>query len=185
MRKIHSVLVVDDETVVRAALRRTIEAWGLEVVVAGSVAEAQQVLSRHAVDLVLTDVRLPDGTGVAVAKLALHARPAPLVIAMSGAASREEAFELGQHGVAVYVDKPVDAEQLRRAFDDARRHVPDLGVLVPAAVGHMSVRRTIQTVRDNMLAQAVSLSEGNATHAGRILRITRQAVKRYQKNKND
>ena len=59
-----SVLIVDDERDIRELLVLTLGRMGLRTDTAASVAEARAQLARGAYDLCLTDMRLPDGTGL-------------------------------------------------------------------------------------------------------------------------
>ncbi|MGH9525531.1 MAG: response regulator, partial [Terriglobales bacterium] len=58
------ILIVDDENLVRWSLRRKCEEWGYAASAAASQAEAAALLKSDPPDLVLLDVRLPDGNGV-------------------------------------------------------------------------------------------------------------------------
>lgn len=84
-----SVLVVEDEAAVRRMLRAALEAKGLEVLEAGNGREALEQLSRHHVDLLLTDWNMPEMCGrELLAKLRGSADRSMLpVIVVSGAAT--------------------------------------------------------------------------------------------------
>jgi two-component system response regulator PilR (NtrC family) len=58
------VLVVDDEDAMRAVLESRLGAWGLEVVSAPNLAAAERALEKFRPALVVSDVKLPDGSGV-------------------------------------------------------------------------------------------------------------------------
>jgi len=98
-------LVVDDDDALRRSLVRFLRGMHTEVSEARTLEEALRLLARGP-DLVMTDVRLPDGSGCAVAEMASRLTPQPLVVAMSGLASASEAFSLAQWGVRVYLAKP-------------------------------------------------------------------------------
>ncbi|MGB1141134.1 MAG: response regulator, partial [Halioglobus sp.] len=66
----HKILVVEDETVIRTALRRLLERNGYEISEAGSVLEAQKEHSLDEFDLVISDLRLPGAPGTDLIKLA-------------------------------------------------------------------------------------------------------------------
>jgi two-component system NtrC family response regulator len=59
-----NILVVDDEPDIRRALRRLLERKGWEVVEAGAVAEALQVVGKGGVDAVICDIMMPGGSGL-------------------------------------------------------------------------------------------------------------------------
>ena len=58
------ILIVDDEKNIRRTLRMVLEGEGYTVHEAGSIAEAEQVLARESVDLILLDVKLGDDNGL-------------------------------------------------------------------------------------------------------------------------
>lgn len=105
-------LVVEDDQILRRALVRALRAWGVETHEACDVKSAHKLL-RLEPDLVVTDVRLPDGTGHEVARRAARLHTAPFIVAMSGEASPEEAFALARASVQVYLEKPFTVEELQ------------------------------------------------------------------------
>lgn len=105
-------LVLEDDDPLRRTLARLLRSWNTEVVEAKTVAEATRLLATHRPELVITDVRLPDGTGAALAEAAAGCSPRPLVVAMSGLASAGEAFALAQCGVRIYLTKPFAPQEL-------------------------------------------------------------------------
>jgi CheY-like chemotaxis protein len=59
-----NILVIDDEPDIRRALRRLLERKGWEVVEAGAVAEALEVVAKGGVDAVICDIMMPGGSGI-------------------------------------------------------------------------------------------------------------------------
>jgi DNA-binding NarL/FixJ family response regulator len=110
-------LVVDDDDALRRSLVRFLRGMRTEVSEARTLEEALRLLARGP-DLVMTDVRLPDGSGCAVAEMASRLNPQPLVVAMSGLASASEAFALAQWGVRVYLTKPFAPSELMESVCD-------------------------------------------------------------------
>lgn len=78
-----TVLVVDDEEFVRAPLVRWMTEGGLGVLEAADAAAARELLARGGVDLVLLDLRLPDGDGLELAR-ELRAEGSPCRIVLMG-----------------------------------------------------------------------------------------------------
>lgn len=111
-------LVVDDDRQVRELLCRMLARWGTSVVGARGLAEGRLGLERMP-DLVLVDLCLPDGSGVALAREAAALRPAPLIVGMSGRASPDESFALGRAGVRAFLVKPFTERQLSAAASAA------------------------------------------------------------------
>ena len=81
-----TTLVVEDDPAVRALVRRVLGQEGHRVLEAATAAEARTVAGTHAgtIDLLLTDVSLPDADGPALASTLRAARPALRVVVMSG-----------------------------------------------------------------------------------------------------
>jgi len=99
------VLIVEDEARIRTRLSELFREWGARVREAATIADALPKLDPPP-NLVVVDVRLPDGNGRAVVEACGLLEPAPLIVAMSGLASAREAFELARMGVDLFVPKP-------------------------------------------------------------------------------
>lgn len=114
------ILLVEDEpanrALVRAIVARSIrpELRGLVLHEAATVREARSVLARHPVDIVLVDVRLPDGNGLELAT-ELRADPGAgatkVVIVSASVLSAERASALAT-GADAFLAKPFDAKEL-------------------------------------------------------------------------
>jgi DNA-binding NarL/FixJ family response regulator len=117
MGRFARALVVDDDDSLRRSLVRFLRNLRTEVMEARTLDEALRLLARGP-DLVITDVRLPDGNGCAVAEMASRLAPQPLVVAMSGLASASEAFALAQWGVRVYLTKPFAAREFEESVEE-------------------------------------------------------------------
>lgn len=111
------VLVVDDDDALRRSLSRLLRSGQAQVSEAKTVAEGVNLLAREP-ELVITDVRLPDGSGRRVVELARQRRPPPLIVAMSGLASAREAFALAQSGARIYLTKPFAQQELLDGLAD-------------------------------------------------------------------
>ena len=169
------VLIVEDHKPLRQALARAARGWGAEVLEAGSIREASARLAQQP-DLVIVDVALPDGNARPIVEQAVKMRPAPAVIAMSGQASAEEAFELARLGARRYLPKPISLEDLTRSVEEALGDRPDLSPLVVAHVGNTPMRQLLDEVRGVMVDEALAREHGSRSGAARMLGVSRQAV---------
>lgn len=169
------VLIVEDHKPLRQALARAARGWGAEVLEAGSIREATAELARKP-DLLIVDVALPDGNAHPIVEQAVRMQPAPAVIAMSGQASAEEAFELARLGARRYLPKPISLEDLNRSVEAALHDRPDLAPLVAAHVGNTPMRKVLDQVRGVMVSEALAKERGSRSGAARVLGVTRQAV---------
>ena len=113
----HKVLIVEDESVIRAALRRLLERHGYALDEAGSVAEAESTFELQDYDLIISDLRLPGAPGT---DLIARAGRVPVLI-MTSYASLRSAVDSMRMGAVDYIAKPFDhADMLaavRRVID--------------------------------------------------------------------
>lgn len=79
-----SVLIIDDEAAVRAALKRVLERAGYAVRVASSGAEGLQELRSQRADIVITDIVMPKQHGVDTIRAIAHEFPLVRIVAISG-----------------------------------------------------------------------------------------------------
>ncbi|WP_437839387.1 sigma-54-dependent transcriptional regulator [Sorangium sp. So ce1153] len=107
------ILLVEDEVVIRAELRRLLERHGHAVVEAGSIAEAEAEHDLCAFDLVVADVRLPGAPGT---ELVGRCGDAPVVL-MTSYATVKAAVDAVKRGAADYLSKPFDHAELLALVD--------------------------------------------------------------------
>ncbi|HXK08021.1 MAG TPA: sigma-54 dependent transcriptional regulator [Vicinamibacteria bacterium] len=113
------ILIVDDEQSMRELLAILLKKEGFEVATAGSRAEAAAALAGPAVDMVLTDVRLPDGDGLEILRHVKAASPETVVIVMTAFGTTETAVAARKLGAEAYVLKPFDVDEVRIVIRDA------------------------------------------------------------------
>lgn len=102
------ILIIEDETVIRTALRRLLERHGHQVAVAGSVSEAEQGFEFDSCDLVIADLRLPGAPGTdIIAKC--HGVP---VLIMTSYGSVRSAVDSMKLGAVDYITKPFDHDEM-------------------------------------------------------------------------
>ena len=108
------ILVVDDDVDLRDALTEYISKMGVKVRTAGNVAEAQHLLQTEPVpfDLILTDLKIPGGTGMDVLRAAHTRSPESLVTIITGYASMETAIEAIRLGAYNYITKPFSLNEI-------------------------------------------------------------------------
>jgi DNA-binding NtrC family response regulator len=114
-----SVLIVDDEEVVRRAHQRSLEPVYCQTRAAADGQEAIQAMEEHASDVILLDIRMPGLNGMDVLKTIKTRWPDSEVVVVTGypdIAAAKEAVRLGAHD---YIAKPVAPDQLLKAANDA------------------------------------------------------------------
>jgi DNA-binding NtrC family response regulator len=113
MDKPSSVLVVDDEPGIRTALRANFLRHGWRVETASCVREAIRNFEGKEFDLVVTDIRMPDGTGMDVMRSARELSPGTAVILLTAYGSVPDAVNAMRDGALDYLTKPISFDQLQ------------------------------------------------------------------------
>jgi DNA-binding NtrC family response regulator len=113
------VLVVEDKESLRTMLRKTLEARGYGVCEAGDAYEARRQLQQTRFVAVITDLRLPAGSGFDVLEAAREGDADLPVIVMTAFGTVEEAVRAMKQGAADFLTKPVDTEHLMLLVDRA------------------------------------------------------------------
>jgi DNA-binding NtrC family response regulator len=118
------ILLVEDKESLRRVLRLTLESAGYAVEEAEDARAAAQALARAPFRLILTDLRMPHGSGLDVLRAAKAADPDAPVILMTAYGSIDEAVQAMKDGAHDFLQKPVDSNHLlllvERALEQAR-----------------------------------------------------------------
>ena len=108
-----SVMVVDDEPGIRTALRANFLRHGWRVETASCVREAVRNVEGRDFDLVVTDMRMPDGSGMEVMRAARKASPETAVILLTAYGSVPDAVTAMRDGALDYLTKPIPFDRLQ------------------------------------------------------------------------
>jgi DNA-binding NtrC family response regulator len=113
-----TILVVDDEQLIRWSLNERLTHEGYKVVEADT---AKSALERHAegVDLVILDYKLPDGDGISVLKTIKENDPDTLVILLTAHSSVDMAVDAMKHGAYHYANKPFNLDEIALLVEKA------------------------------------------------------------------
>ncbi len=122
MRDDYSVLVVDDETVQRDIICDVLENDGYTTVQAEGVRSAVAALEAGRFDLVVTDLKMPDGDGLELLHHASRICPEVAVIVMTAYGSISNAVAAMKQGAADYLTKPFDKSELLLVVRKAVEH---------------------------------------------------------------
>jgi DNA-binding NtrC family response regulator len=118
------ILLVEDKESLRRVLRLTLEQAGYSVTEAEDARAGAQAITRAPHRIVLTDLRMPHGSGLDVLRAARAADPEVPVIVMTAYGSIDEAVQAMKDGAQDFLQKPVDSNHLlllvERALEQAR-----------------------------------------------------------------
>jgi DNA-binding NtrC family response regulator len=136
------ILVVEDESVIRAALRRLLERNDYRVSEAASVAEAESTYSLTGFDLIISDLRLPGAPGT---DLIQRAGDVPVLI-MTSYASLRSAVDSMRMGAVDYIAKPFDHTDMVNAVERilAERGAPEARAQQKAAASATEKERAVE-----------------------------------------
>ncbi len=123
MKECRRVLVVEDDEILRAEIAGALEDEGHAVVQSASTEEAtSHLLRQEAFALVITDLKLPDGSGLDVLRKARSRWPDGPVLVMTAYASVDTAVEAMRLGAFHYLQKPLSVETLLAEVEKALEH---------------------------------------------------------------
>jgi two-component system response regulator PilR (NtrC family) len=162
-----SALIVDDEHDIRELLVLTLGRMGLRTDTAANLAQARAQLARNRYDLCLTDMRLPDGSGIdLVAEIAAGHPDTPTAM-ITAYGNVEAAVEALKAGAFDFVSKPVDIHVLRRLVSHAldlgqrRREAPQgLARLRGESPAMQALRATVAKVARSQAPVAITGESG-------------------------
>ena len=108
------VLVIEDESLFARAVAKSLDAASFDVACAATLAGGRQAMQAAAPDLVLLDLRLPDGNGMDfLAELATLGEDRPQVLVLTAYGEIGDAVQAIKLGAADYLKKPIDLDELR------------------------------------------------------------------------
>ena len=111
-----SLLIVDDDRVLRTRLVRSMEQRGFAVREAAGVREALSQIAMAAPAFALIDMRLEDGNGMTVVESLAEARPDARAVMLTGYGNIASAVTAIKAGAVDYLPKPADADQIEQAL---------------------------------------------------------------------
>lgn len=154
-----TVLIVDDDPGVLRVLKGLLEGEGLLTLAASGAAGAMPFIERAEPDLIITDLRMPGGSGMDILALARRAAPSVPVIMITAHGEVETAVEAMKKGAYDFISKPFDEDELlasvRKALSESEGNEGLLSdyfeaekLVLPEVIGASSaMRAVIETVR--------------------------------------
>jgi CheY-like chemotaxis protein len=121
MSEVLAILVVDDNPSMAKTLGDILDVKGFEVHSASSGAEALAILRNQRVDILLTDVRMPDMNGVALYREARKTHPDLTTVLMTAYAADDIIRQGISEGIKTVLNKPLDINFLLSLFSAYKR----------------------------------------------------------------
>lgn len=146
---------------------------GHDVVAADGGTQALAALRQRPYDLLISDIRMPDGDGISILRQAKQLQPDLPGILMTGFASTDTAIEALRTGALDYISKPFDVDEMKRVVTQAleRRFLPDAADAASVAAGAVSVGKASETMvgRSQAMQRVLALIEAIAGTASTVL----------------
>ncbi len=162
-----SILLVDDDEVLRERLAQAIRARGYEVRTAGSAEEAMREAAKDSPEMAVLDLRMPGVNGLDLLKELRKQDPATRVLMLTGYGSIATAVQAVREGAVGYLPKPADADEIIAALNGTET-AKERGVETP------SLARAEWEHIQRVLADC----GGNISEAARRLGIHRRSLQR-------
>jgi len=118
-----NVLIVDDEPMIRQMCAEVAEQSGLKATAVATAEEALNVLESSAIDILLTDLKLPESSGLELLSRAHNLYPQIAVVVLTQYGTIDSAVEATRMGAVDYVTKPFRIEELRTRLERVSRAV--------------------------------------------------------------
>lgn len=165
-----SILVIDDDDLLRQQLARAFERRGLEVRTAANLETASAMVREDSPELAVIDLKMPDGSGLELVELLHEVDAATKTVVLTGYGSIATAIDAVRLGATYFLQKPADADEILAAFGRGDgpqgnpREVPQAPSLARAEWEHIH--------------RVLSDSAGNISEAARRLGIHRRSLQR-------
>jgi two-component system response regulator RegA len=164
-----SLLIVEDDDVLRDRLMAAFTARGLEVRAAASAAEAERLATEDPPELVVMDLRIGNDSGLALIPVLMQIDPETRIVVLTGYGSIATALEAVKRGATHYLTKPADADEILAAFSRKGGEASD-----PAIASSMSLDRVEWEHINRVLVEC----GGNVSEAARLLGLHRRTLQR-------
>lgn len=121
--KKENILIVDDDVHILELLHRHLQSWDYHTYKAVSVKEAVTILRDTSIDLLITDLKMPEVDGFELVKFVSEHYPKLPKLIVTGYPSVQDSLEAIKSGVVAYLTKPFTKDELKTAMDDALKKV--------------------------------------------------------------
>jgi two-component system response regulator RegA len=163
-----SILLVDDDQVLRERLAQAFRDRGFEVSTAANYDQATAACDAESPELVVVDLRMPGRSGLELVRWLKTRDPSTRVVVLTGYGSIATAIEAIRCGASNYLPKPADADEIIAAFKSDG---------IPAVVGQTATPTLARAEWEHM-QRVLSDCGGNVSEAARRLGIHRRSLQR-------
>ena len=170
MNQVQSIMVVDDDDVLRNRLEKSFLRRGYIVHIASNRDEAVQMAALHKPDRAVLDLKMPGKSGLELLSEISTISPTTACVILTGYGSITNAVEAVKLGAVGYVTKPADADQVLAAFEDSP--IIDNPEFPPPSLAAAQWEHIQRVLAD---------SGGNISEAARRLDIPRRTLQRKLK----
>ncbi|MEQ8847052.1 response regulator [Botrimarina sp.] len=173
-----SLLLVDDDELLRERMGRALTARGLEVRVASSGAAALEMARQSPPELAVLDLKMPGMTGLETLAELRKVAPGVRAVILTGYGSIANTVEAMHQGAENYVTKPADADQVLEAFHRSGALSDDEAPPAGEAAIHTP---SLAEAEWNHIQQVLADCGGNITRTAERLGIPRRTLQRKLK----
>ena len=166
-----SILVVDDDEVLRMRLEKSFLRRGLVVYVASDFATAIDQIKLHSPHLAVIDLKMPGKSGLQLLSKIKEISPATKVVILTGYGSITNAVEAVKLGATNYVTKPADADDVLHAFEEKMEEQVEPEFPPPS----------LASAQWEHIQRVLADCGGNISEAARRLDIPRRTLQRKLK----
>ncbi|MEM9409992.1 MAG: response regulator [Planctomycetota bacterium] len=161
-----SILVVDDDDVLRVRLEKSFTRRGLVVFVASDFDSAIAQVRQHAPNLAVLDLKMPGQSGLDLLKEIKAISPMTKIVILTGYGSITNAVEAVKLGATNYVTKPADADDVLHAFNEK----------IEAAIEPEFPPPSLASAQWEHIQRVLADCGGNISEAARRLDIPRRTL---------
>jgi two-component system response regulator RegA len=166
-----SLLLVDDDRILRERLARAFSDRGFDVRVAGNYDEAVALAKQDSPEMAVVDLKMPGQSGLQLLKELRTIDPTTKVVMLTGYGSIATAIDAIRLGATYFLPKPADADEILTAF--ARSESPPLEPAPPDYRAPSLARAEWEHIN-----RVLSDCAGNISEAARVLGIHRRSLQR-------
>jgi two-component system response regulator RegA len=166
-----SILVVDDDAVLRDRLAKALAQRGFEVHVAADYDEAVRIARSESTELALVDLKMPGKSGLELVRSLKEIDPATNIVVLTGYGSIATAMDAVRLGATHYISKPADVDDILTAF--ARQDADLVGLIAKDFTAPSLARAEWEHIN-----RVLSDCDGNVSEAARRLKIHRRSLQR-------